>query len=227
MKKLINDYVKDLIDCPLFIGIKEEDLKAMLRCIGAYVKEYKKNEYIFLCNDNIDSVGIIMSGKVQMIQEDMWGNKAILLNMTQKELFGETFTCGNNLNATVSFMAVEESIIIFLPFEKVMHYCSLDCIFHHRMIENMVTLIANKNTLIMDKINVMSKKTLREKIAAYLTLQAERNNSVYFDIDLGRMQLAEYLNADRSALTRELNAMAHDGFIDFNKNSFHILKELI
>lgn len=88
----------------------------------------------------------------------------------------------------------------------------------------MVTIIASKNVTLMDKVDVISKKTLREKIATYLLQEAGKQNSPYLDIPLGRVQLAEYLCADRSALTRELKMMKEEGFIDFDKNSFHILK---
>jgi CRP-like cAMP-binding protein len=156
----------------------------------------------------------------------MWGNKVLLVNMTKSELFGETFVCGNQLHATVSFMAASETVVLFFPFKKIMHTCSKSCNFHHKMIENMVAIIANKNMLLMEKVDIISKKSLREKISAYLTLQAERQQDTYIDIPLGRVELAEYLHANRSALTRELNAMSKEGLIEYDKNSFHILKKL-
>ena len=90
----------------------------------------------------------------------------------------------------------------------------------------MVTLIANKNVALMDKVDVLSKKSLREKIATYLMQEAVKNKSTYFDLPLGRVQMAEYLCADRSALTRELNVMKEEGLIDFERNSFRVLKSL-
>jgi CRP-like cAMP-binding protein len=78
----------------------------------------------------------------------------------------------------------------------------------------------------MNKVDILSKKTLREKISTYLLQEAGKQNNPYFDITLGRVQLAEYLCADRSALTRELNKMRNEGLIDYDKNSFHILKSL-
>ena len=90
----------------------------------------------------------------------------------------------------------------------------------------MVTVIAEKNIVLMDKVDILSKKTLREKIATYLLQEASKQQSLYFDIHLGRVQLAEYLCVDRSALTRELNTMKAEGYIDFDKNTFRVLKNL-
>lgn len=75
----------------------------------------------------------------------------------------------------------------------------------------------------MEKIEVFSKKSLCEKIMAYFSIQAQRNDSIYFEIPLGRVELTEYLCADRSALTRELNAMRDEGLSDFDKSTFRIL----
>lgn len=226
MQKKCDDYIDELLVIPLFEGIKKSDMYAMLSCLSAYVKEYKKEQYIFHDSDVIDRVGLILKGKVQMIREDIWGNKTLLISMQTGELFGETFACNINRNATVSFQASSDAVIIFLPFSRVMYSCSMACKFHHRLVENMVSIIASKNVSLMDKVDVISKKTLREKIYTYLLQEAAKQNSPDFDIPLGRVQLAEYLCADRSALTRELNMMREEGYIEYDKNSFHILKGL-
>ena len=87
----------------------------------------------------------------------------------------------------------------------------------------MVHIIANKNRDLMRKMEVISKRTLREKILAYLSIQAQLHDARYFEIPLGRVEWAEYLCADRSALTRELVKMKEDGLIDYDRNCFRIL----
>lgn len=226
MQNLCKDYIPELQSMPLFYGIEEKNMEIILNCMGAYVKEHQKDQYIILCEDEVEIVGIILSGKVQMIREDLWGNRTLLVSMGKGEMFGETFSCGVNRTATVSFQASADAKILFLSFGHIMHSCSTACKFHHRLIENMVTIIASKNITLMDKVDILSKKTLREKIATYLLQQAGKQNSTYFDVPFGRIQLAEYLCADRSALTRELNTMRDEGLIEYNKNSFHILKSL-
>ena len=226
MQKLYKEYLSELKTMKLFYGIQESEMTAMLGCIGAYLKEYKKNQYIITLEENVEAVGILLSGKVDMIKEDLWGNKTLLVSMQGGELFGESFSCGIVKNATVSFVADTASMILFLPFSRILRTCNMSCKFHHRLIENMVTVIAEKNIVLMDKVDILSKKTLREKIATYLLQEASKQQSLYFDIPLGRVQLAEYLCVDRSALTRELNTMKAEGYIDFDKNTFRVLKNL-
>ena len=128
-----------------------------------------------------------------------------------------------DLNVASAYLVSEQAEILFLPFQRVMHQCGMSCTFHQQLIENMVRVIARKNRELMRKIEVISKRTLREKIMAYLSLQAQSQGTRYFDIPLGRLELADYLCVDRSALARELSAMKNDGIIDFDRNTFRIL----
>ena len=207
---------------PLFKGIREEDFSAMLGCIGYHIGTFQKGEIVGFENENIRHVGILLSGSVDMIKEDLWGNKTMLLRMHKADLFGETFACGEDNLSVVTFLVSEDAKILFLPFDRVMHSCTRACVFHHRLIENMVHIIANKNRDLMRKVEIISKRTLREKILAYLSIQAQVQDSRYFEIPLGRVEWAEYLCADRSALTRELAKMKEDGLIDYDRNCFRI-----
>ena len=211
------------VNSPLFYGIKPEDLKPMLGCIGYHIGTFKKGDIVAFEAENIKHIGIIVSGAVDMIKEDLWGNKTMLVRMKRDELFGETFACGSDNLSVVTFLVSEDAKILFMPFDRVMHSCTMACVFHHRLIENMVHIIANKNRDLMQKVEVISKRTIRERLLAYLSIQAQIQGSRYFEIPFGRVELAEYLCVDRSALTRELAKMKDDGMIDYDKNCFRIL----
>ena len=211
------------VNSPLFDGITPEDRMAMFGCIGFHFGTFKKGDIIAFEDEKIRHIGILLSGSVDMVKEDLWGNKTMLLRMHRDELFGETFACGDDNSSVVTFLVSEDAEILFLQFDRVMRSCTTACEFHHRLIENMVHIIANKNRDLMRKVEVISKKTLREKILTYLSIHAQTQNSRYFEIPLGRVEWAEYLCADRSALTRELVKMKADGLIDYDKNCFRLL----
>ena len=219
MEKSMNQ----LADYRLFHGIAADNLPVMLQCLGYRAENYKKGEFISMEGEHLQNIGIIVAGSVDMIKEDFWGNKTILMRMQQGTIFGETFICGSNSMATVSFCASSDTTAIFLPFKRVMHTCTSACAFHHRLVEIMVQLIADKNLELMRKVEVVIKKTLREKILAYLSQQAQQQGDDYFEIPLGRVELADYLCADRSALTRELTAMRNEGILDYDRNVFRLL----
>lgn len=209
---------------PLFAGIRPEDMEGMLGCIGYHVRTFQKGEIISLEEEDINHVGVVLSGAVDMIKEDVWGNRTMLVRSYPEDIFGETFACGEDSLSVVTFAAAEDSRVMFLSFCRVMHTCTHACVFHHTLIENMVRLIARKNRELMRKVEVVSKKTLREKILTYLSIQAQSQGVNSFEIPLGRVEWAEYLCADRSALTRELAKMKEEGLIDYHRNSFKLLK---
>lgn len=220
----MKDVIENIQLINLFHDIKKEDLKIMFSCLGAYTKTYKKNEIIYLENHDIRFIGIILSGRVNMIKEDSNGNNSILVYLKIGDLFGETFACSNLTISKVSFVSANKCKILFIPFHKVLYTCKMTCTFHHRLIENMIEYISTKNVMLMNKIEIISKKTIREKIISYLQLQRENFGCDDFEIELGRVELAEYLCTDRSALTRELNKMKDERIIEFEKNRFKLLK---
>lgn len=207
----------------LFAGISSEERKSMLGCIGYHISTFRKGDIIAFEEENIKHIGIVLSGSVDMVKEDLWGNKTMLVRVRKDEVFGETFACGSDSASMATFLVSEDAAVLFLPFNRVMHSCTMACQFHHRLIENMVHIIADKNRDLMRKVEVVSKRTIREKLLAYLSIQAQVQDSRYFEIPLGRVELAEYLCVDRSALTRELVKMKEDGLIDYDKNCFRML----
>ena len=211
------------VNSPLFDGVSPEDRKTMLGCIGYHIGTFRKGDIVAFEGENLKHIGIVLSGSVDMVKEDLWGNKTMLVRVRRDDLFGETFACGSDNLSVVTFLVSGDAQILFIPFNRVMHSCTMACVFHHRLIENMVSIIANKNRDLMRKVEVVSKRTIREKILAYLSIQAQVQESRYFEIPLGRVELAEYLCVDRSALTRELVKMKQDGLIDYDRNCFRIL----
>lgn len=215
--------VLEAIHTPLFRGLSTEDLLGMKDCLRFFRSNYKKGQVILMESEHMHHVGIVLSGKVDMIKEDVWGGKTLLARMGKDELFGESFACGSDTQSAVTFLASEDTSVLFLPFCKMMRTCSHSCEFHNKLIENMVSIIADKNRTLMRKVEIISQRSLRDKILTYLSFQAQKSGSRYFCIDLDRGELAEYLCADRSAVSRELSAMKQEGILDFDKKHFRIL----
>lgn len=211
------------LNTPLFDGIDQADRLAMLSCTGYHMATFQKGDIVAFEDENIKHVGIVISGAVDMVKEDIWGDKTMLVRSCKNEVFGETFACGSDNLSVVTFLASEDTQILFMPFDRIMRSCTMACQFHHKLIENMVRVIANKNRDLMRKVEAVSKRSIREKLLAYLSIQAQIQGSRYFEIPLGRVELAEYLCVDRSALTRELVKMKVEGLIDYDRNCFKML----
>lgn len=207
---------------PLFAGINEGEIVSMFGCLGAYIKAYKKDEITILPSDKVKCVGLILKGRIHMVKENEDGNETLLIDLKAGDLFGETFACGTQQDSSMTYRAAADTEALFLPFSKVLNVCTVSCPYHHRLTENMVKMICEKNVRLMEKVEVISRKTLRDKIMSYLEIQSEKQGSRKFDIPLGRVDMAEYLCADRCALTRELSKMQEEGLIKYEKRTFEI-----
>lgn len=218
----MRNYDKALLDCPLFSGVNEEDMRALLGCLGATARSYEKHSAIFHADDTPESVGVILSGSVHVIQEDYWGNRTILAHITSGGLFGEAFSCAEADKLPVSVFATEKSEIMLIRYRKIIASCSSACEFHTRLIGNMIRILAEKNILLTQKIAVTSGRTTRDKLLAYLSAQAIRAGSGRFRIPFNRQELADYLCVDRSALSRELSRMREEGVLEYDKSLFRL-----
>ncbi|MBR0409774.1 MAG: Crp/Fnr family transcriptional regulator [Eubacterium sp.] len=206
----------------LFDGMEDDDIRLILQCLGYSIKLFKKDKVIAMEGNNMSYIGIVLQGSVDMIKEDVWGNKDMLTRIMPGDLFGETFACGVEAEAVVTFVASSTTEALILPFTRVISTCSNSCGFHEKLIRNLIYMIAKKNKALMQKLEVVTKKSLREKILAYLSQQAQEQQTKYIHVPLGRKELADFLCADRSSLTRELSSMKKERLIDFERNTFRL-----
>jgi len=218
MKKIF-DTVKSN---PLFDGIAFSDFENMLNCLSAKTVRYKKGGVILLSGDAVSFVGMILAGSVQIIKEDADGRIVILTELSVSDIFGEVFACAGITQSPVTIQASEDSEILFIDYKKIVTSCTSACPFHAKLIENMLKLIAVKNLLLNQKIEILSKRTTREKLICYFNLQ--RGAVKKFNISFNREELARYLCVDRSAMSKELCKMRDEGLLRFHKNTFEILK---
>ena len=195
----------------------------MLKCLSAREVTPARGEFIMASPGTAPLMGVVLEGEVEMISEDYFGKKSLLTVLSVGSVFGESYSCVKARNRTIAYQASGKCRVLLLDYDRILHACKLVCRFHHRMIENMVELIAEKNLELIEKLEVTSRTSIREKLLTYLTRQAERAGSLTFKVPLGRTELAEYLCADRSAMTRELSRMREEGLIDFNKRTFTLL----
>lgn len=218
-------YENILVQSKLFQGFTEDEVHSVLSCLKASAKKYEKGSYILHAGETTDSMGIILEGAVQVINEDYWGERQILGIFTEGQLFGESYACMGDVPLMVSAVAAEDCCVMMLKAHGMLTACTSSCGFHHRMIENLVMILAGKNLALTRKIDHISRKTIRGKVLAYLSYEAGRQKGSSVEVPFNRQQLAEYLAVDRSALSAELSRMQKEGIITFKKNYFVLHRE--
>lgn len=224
MTSILNpEELQTVLQSALFRGILPAEIEPMLPCLKAEKKSYEKGEFVFRYGDRISQTGLVLSGKVNAVRDDFWGKNHLVQTFRPGEVFGESYAAASREVASTSVAAAADSDILFLDIDKVLHMCPSSCNFHARLISNMVSILAERNLSLSEKLSHVTQHTLRDKLLSYLSTESVRHNSPYFDIPFDRQQLADYLNADRSALSNELSKMKKDGILDYQKNHFRLI----
>lgn len=206
----------------LFKDIKTNEIEKLLSCLNIYTRLILKGNFILHEGDDIESIGIILSGFVQIIRNDEIGNRIIQTGLGSGSIFAESFVCAGIKKSPVAVVAAEDTEILFIPFNKMIRSCDAACSFHYKLIENMMNLIARKNLMLNGKIEILTKRSIREKVIEYLGQEKKRSKMNTFIIPFSRNELADYICVDRSALSRELGKMKELGLISVDGNRFSL-----
>ncbi|MBE6718374.1 MAG: Crp/Fnr family transcriptional regulator [Ruminococcaceae bacterium] len=215
-------YLEILKKCPLFFGINQEDLILMLNCLGARVEQFEKKYTIFAEGTKAKYIGIVLSGRAQVIQIDYYGNRNILSDIHEGEMFAEAFACASVKTLPVSVVASDTCEIMFIDCSHILHTCQNSCGFHQQLIYNLMSDLANKTIMFHQRIEITSKRTTREKLMAYLVFYAKKTGSSSFDIPFDRQELADYLEVDRSGLSAEISKLRNEGILESHRKHFKL-----
>lgn len=209
-----------LSNAPLFRGMSAEDIETMLGCLNGKTRRFPRGGIIYHAGDVIHSVGLVLSGRVSIESDDVWGNKSILDHIDPGQVFAETYACVPGEPLMISAVAAEPSEILFLDVGRVLHVCSNACVFHEKLVRNLLTITSRKNLNLSRRIFHTSAKSIRGRLLSYLSYQSQQQGSLTFDIPFNRQQLADYLSVDRSALSNELSKMQRDGLLRTERRRF-------
>ena len=216
-------YIKTLKNTQLFSGVGDNEISTMLNCLQSKLLTFKKGEYIFREGEHIDSITVLVEGKLLVQHDDFWGNRNIVNMIRVGEMFGESYVAPESGVLLNDVIAEENSTVIFFDVKRILTVCSTACRFHSLVVQNLFFSISEKNRTLVQKIGHMSKRSTRAKLLSYLSEEAKKNNNSQFTIPFTRQQLADFLCVDRSAMSNELCKMRDEGLLQFYKNQFMLL----
>lgn len=222
-ENFMKKYLAIIKKCALFENVEDENLIAILGCLGAKITQYKKNETIMKERTPARQIGIVLTGEVQIVRNDYYGNRSIVTNVEPAQIFGESFACAGVKEMPVDVIATTDTDVMMIDCYRITNSCCKACVFHSQIIFNLMKVVAVKNLVFHQKIEIISKRTTREKLMTYLLSQAKKNGSRSFYIPYDRQELADYLEVERSGLSAEISKMRKEGIIENKKNYFQLL----
>lgn len=219
----MKQYIPVLKRTRLFAGVGEEDIAAMLTCLGAELHLYKRGAYVFRQGEYLEHITMLAEGRLHIQRDDYWGNRSIVAQVEAGEMFGESYAASGSGALLNDVVAQEASAVLFFDVNKLLGVCPSACRFHTLVVRNLFLVLSEKNQMLVRKLGHMSKRTTREKLLSYLSEEAGRQNSGTFEIPFNRQQLADFLSVDRSAMSNELSRMRDEGLLSFDRNKFTLL----
>ena len=216
----MEEFLSTIRSAPLFSGVSEAELTAMLACLKAEKKDFPKEAFVLRAGDTAESIGLVLTGTVLVIQEDIWGNRNILSKAGPGQTFAVAYACAPGSRLNMSVVAETPITVLFLNVKRILTVCPSACSYHNRIIRNLLGELAGKNLQFSEKLTHVGQRSTRSKIMSYLSAEAQRLGTYELDIPFSRQQLADYLGVERSGLSQELGKMKKDGLLDYRKSHF-------
>lgn len=208
----------------MFENISEADLDKMVRCFGATTHAYQAGDTVCDLSGHFGKVGILLSGAVEVIRIDSMGNRTVMEIIDESGIFGEMIAFSSAVGDSMYIVCTRDAEIMYVRNDQVTKRCKNACRCHSILVENMLRLITDKAVKMGERIEVLSNRTIREKLSCCFKLMAIHAGSTEFNLPFTMTALAEYICADRSAMMREVKKMTEDGLIQISRRHVRLLQ---
>lgn len=213
--------VSFLAETTFFQGCSEEEIRRIARQLHFRTAAYKKGAVIYEEGTIVTHIGLVLSGSVRIGAIDFRGDQSILAIVYPGEVFAEAYACIPKEPLMIHAAANEACEILFISVPR-LFASGAACPTGNRLIQNLMRISAQKNLQLSRRSLHTSPKTIRGRLLSYFSQLISEQGSSRIVTPFDRQQLADYLNTDRSALSKELGKMKKDGLIDYHKNVFEI-----
>lgn len=220
----MDEIVKILAKSRLFCDVGEEKLRAVFFGLQGTVKQYHKGEAVLCEGDIANYIGILLKGSLCVTKVFLDGEHSLIQHLEPLNMVAADIACTHTKKSPYFIYAKEETSIFTVPYAIIEKQGKINEEVRLCIINNILKNIAHENIRKYYKIEILSRKSLRERILIYLTIQQKIKKSDTFSIPFNREQLAEYLCVNRSALSNELSRMQKEGILEIKRNRFTMLK---
>lgn len=207
----------------LFKGMTDPERDECLLTLNAHRKSYKKGDAILHAGNQTDQMGMVLSGSVTIESNDMWGNRTILSQVGTGQFFAETYALLPEEVMLVDVVANENCQVLFLHVGNMISKMQRAA-WSQKLYRNLLLISSHKNLTLSGRSFHTAPKSARGRILAYLNTVSLKKHSTEFDIPFDRQQLADYLNLERTNMSKELTRMRREGIIECRKNHFKLLQ---
>lgn len=207
----------------IFHNISYDEYTAMRNCLSARELSFHAGDTICQFGEAQKQVGILSNGSASTIRYEPNGSRTILERLGPHDIFGEILSFQSTLFESTFVICDTDCQVMFFDYDHILRPCAKSCSSHHEMIQNMLQIISEKVLLLGERVDVLSKRSIREKLLCYFHRLSEKSDSSEILLPFTMVDLADYLSVDRSAMSRELKKMKEDGLISIQHKTISLL----
>lgn len=204
----------EAVKTPILEGITLEEQEQMRLCFGVREERFRAGETVYDFAEGRKYLGLIARGSAVIQRIDRQGSRTILEHLESGGVFGEMLMFENVAGDSITVVAETACRVWFMAADQVTKRCEKACAHHTQVVENMFQLVAEKATSLYERVEVLSRRSIRDKLMCYFSLMAAKNRSGEFSLPFSLSALADYISTDRSAMMRELKKMRQEELVD-------------
>lgn len=198
----------------------------MMICFHSVEKQYEHGELICTYGSSSESIGIVLEGTVQLLRTHLDGRQTILEQLGPGDIFSETLSFVSENSSTVQVICSLRCRIQFIDYSHLIKRCPKACSFHSQLVSNALQMISQKAVHLSERLEVLSQRSIREKLLCYFGLLSEQNHSRTFSLPFSYSALADYLSVDRSAMMRELKRMRDENLVQTSRHQITLCESI-
>ena len=213
----------DYSETLLFQCVSAHDCSRMLECMKAQKRSFYAGEEIYSFDTARKSVGILLNGQAAVVRYEYNGTRSILENLSPKSIFGEDLSFIPSGDSCIAVVCQTDCQVLFIDYQRLTRTCQNACYCHTQLIRNLLQLLSDKTRTLSERVEVLSQRSIREKLMCYFMQLAAGKNSNTFELPFTMIDFADFLSVNRSAMIRELGKMKKDGLIQISRRTITLL----
>ena len=215
---------QELEKSPLFQDISYEEYRSLLTCFQAVQKSFRSDDLIYdFSSPKNDAVGIVERGCAALIRIDEEGVATVMEELGPGGVFGRTLAFAGASGDSLQVVCRTPCDVLFIDYPHILKRCENACNHHSVLVQNMLRLMSDKAQALSQRVDVLSRRSIREKLLCYFRQLSEQAGSNTFTLPFSLSTLADYIATDRSAMMRELKRLREEGVVRSDGRQFTLL----
>lgn len=211
----------------LFNGISDKGCKKIEKCFKSHVMQYKKGETVCHYGGGSDRIGIVLYGRAAIFRTDRNGYESLLENLPEGAVFSELMSYSSTSGDSILVRSMVKTDIVYLDYDKLMLCpadCKTPCAEAGILRQNLINMLINRSRFLGERVLVLCCHSIREKLMCFFRLHLKGKETGKFELPFTWLELAAYINADRSAMMREITLLKKEGVIETDRYTVRVLR---